>query len=53
MGHRLWSLKFEEALLLIDPAYDGQIDWVTACFLYDQTKCPLKTASAYARMVPL
>lgn len=38
---------------MINAAYDGHIQWSLVCFLYEQTKCPLKTASAYAKMVPL
>lgn len=53
MDHRMWSLKFEEALILIDARYEGTIDWSTAVFFYTQTGCPLKTAAAYAKMVKL
>lgn len=53
MSDRAWSLIFEEALLLIDSRYDGAIYWATAAFLFAELGCALKTAEAYAKMVPI
>jgi len=50
---RAWSLKFEEALCLIDPRYSGNIHWQTVVFLYGQLACPFKAAEAYSKVVPL
>lgn len=53
-SERSWSLRFEEALMLINLGYDYVgIDWATACFLYSQVGCPLLTAEEYTKAVPI